>query len=130
MRNLHNDFFSRHPGNDLASPNEIILISFQIRELLNNEDKLDNIIVALKYLERLNTIVDILCPAKKAPSPVKRVTRRTAQPGRSSSNMAIDRQNREPGHVPHPLQRQMQPHKHAMQVEAHDSYGTNRTRCS
>ena len=59
------DFLSRHPGQDLASPNEIIPISFQIRELLNNADTLDYVIEALKDLERLNTMVDILCPAKK-----------------------------------------------------------------
>ena len=60
----------------LYSPNEIIPVSFQIRELLNNADKLDNIIEVLNELDTLNTIVDILCPAKKAPSQVKRVTRR------------------------------------------------------
>ena len=53
------DFLSRHPGQDLASPNEIIPISFQSKELLNV----------------------ICCPVKKPPTPVKRVTRRTAQPG-------------------------------------------------
>ena len=58
----------------------ITRFSFEIRELLNNADKLDNIIEPLKDLDRLNTIVDILCPAKKAPYPVKRVTRRTTQP--------------------------------------------------
>ena len=75
------DFLSRHPGHDLASQNEIIPILFQIRELLTNANKLDDIIYieALKDLDRLNTIVDILCPAKKAPSPVMRATRRTAQ---------------------------------------------------
>ena len=41
------DFLTRHPGHDLASPNEIIPIAFQIRKLLNNADKLDNIIEAL-----------------------------------------------------------------------------------
>ena len=75
------NFLSRHPGHDLTSPNDIIPISFQIRELLNNADKLHNIIEALKDLDRLNTNADILCPAKKAPSPDKGVTRMTAQPG-------------------------------------------------
>ena len=65
------DSLSRHPDHDLASPNEIIPISFQIRELLNNVDKLNNIIESLNDIDRLNTIVDILCPARKAPSPVK-----------------------------------------------------------
>ena len=55
------DFLSRHPGQDLASPNKIIPISFQSKELLND--------------------TDICCPAKKPPTPVKRVTRRTVQPG-------------------------------------------------
>ena len=72
-------FLSRHPNYDVASPNEIIVISFQIR-LLNNSDKLDNTIEDLKDLGKLNTIVDIIWPAKKAPSPVKRVTRRSTQP--------------------------------------------------
>ena len=60
------DFLSRHPGYDLASLNEIIPISFQIRELLNNADKLDNIIEALKGLDRLHTIADICCAANKS----------------------------------------------------------------
>ena len=59
------DFLSRHPGQDLASPNEIIPISFQSRELLNN--------------------TDILCLAKKKPTPVRRVTSMTAQPGEVAS---------------------------------------------
>ena len=62
------DFLSKHPGHDLTSPYEIIPISFQIRELLNTADKLDNIIEALEDLDRLNTIVDILCITKKVPS--------------------------------------------------------------
>ena len=64
------DFLSRHPGQDLASPNEIIPISFQSKELLND--------------------TDICSPAKKPPTPVKTVTRRTAQP-EVCSNMAINR---------------------------------------
>ena len=44
------DFLSRYPGHDLASPYEIIPISFQIIELLNNENKLDNVTEALKDL--------------------------------------------------------------------------------
>ena len=55
------DFLSRHPGQVLASPNEIIPISFQSKELLYD--------------------TDICCPVKKPLTPVKRVTRRTAQPG-------------------------------------------------
>ena len=55
------DFLPRHPGQDLASPNEIIPISFQSKELLNN--------------------TDICCPAKKALTLITRVTRRTAQLG-------------------------------------------------
>ena len=65
------DFLSRHPGQDLPSPNEIIPISFQSRELLNH--------------------ADILCPAKKTPTLIKRVTRRTSHTRRSGSNMAINR---------------------------------------
>ena len=55
------DFLSRHLGQDLTSPNEIIPISFQSKELLND--------------------TDICCPAKMPSTPVERVTRRTAQPG-------------------------------------------------
>ena len=54
-------FLSRHAGQDVASPNEIIPISFQSKVLLND--------------------TDICCPAKKPSTPVKRVTRRTEQPG-------------------------------------------------
>ena len=75
------DFLSRHPGHNIASQNEIIPISFQIRELLSNSDKWDNIIEALKDLDRLNIVVDIFCQAKEVPSTFKRVTRKTAQPG-------------------------------------------------
>ena len=32
------DFLSRHPGQDLASPDEIIPMSFQGKKLLNNTD--------------------------------------------------------------------------------------------
>ena len=42
---------------------------------------MDNIIEALKDFYRLSTIVAILCPAKKVPSPIKRITRMTAEPG-------------------------------------------------
>ena len=44
------DFLSRHPGQDVASANEIIPISFQSKGLLNN--------------------TDICCPAKKPTIPV------------------------------------------------------------
>ena len=71
------NFLSRHPGHDLASPHEIIPISSQIREWVNDTDKLNNILEASKDLDRLNTIIDILCPANKAPFPVKRVVRKT-----------------------------------------------------
>ena len=63
MRTSH--FLSKHQDHDLAFPNEIILIEFQIRELLKNADVLDSIIEDLKVLYRLNIIVDILCPSKK-----------------------------------------------------------------
>ena len=55
------DFLSRHPGQGFASPNEIIPISFQSKELLND--------------------TDICCPVKKVPTLVERVTIRKAQPG-------------------------------------------------
>ena len=42
------NFLSRHSGHDLASSNEILPISFQIRELFNNANTLDNIIEPLK----------------------------------------------------------------------------------
>ena len=86
------DFLSRHPGQVLASPNEIIPISFQSKELLNN--------------------TDICCPAKKTPTPVKRVTRRTAQPGEVAPIWPLTGETRRPKHVPQqqhqqPIQRQI-----------------------
>ena len=74
------DFLSRHPGQDLASPNEIIPISFQSRELLNN--------------------TDILCPVKKPATPIKRVTRRAVQPGQVAPIWPLTGETRKPGHVP------------------------------
>ena len=74
------DFLSRHPGQDLASPNEIIHISFQIKELWND--------------------TDICCPVKKPPTPVKRVTRRTAQPGEVAPIWPLTGETRRPEHVP------------------------------
>ena len=81
------DFLPRHPGQDLASPNEIIPISFQNSGLLNN--------------------IDILCPAKKILTPVKRVTRRTAQPGEVIPIWQLKGETRKPEHVsqPQPVQR-------------------------
>ena len=49
------DFLSRHPGLAIASTNEIIPISFQIRENLSNAHILDNMTEALTDLYRLNT---------------------------------------------------------------------------
>ena len=40
------DFLCRHSDHELASPNKILPISFQSRNLLNNANKLDNIIEA------------------------------------------------------------------------------------
>ena len=74
------DFLSRHPGQDLASPNEIIPISLQSRELLNN--------------------TDIFCPAKKPPTLVKRVTIRTAQPGEVAPIWPLTGETRKPKYVP------------------------------
>ena len=64
-------FLSRHPGQDLASPNEIIPISFQSQEVMND--------------------TDICCPTKKPTTPVKRVTRKDSTTRRSCPNMAINR---------------------------------------
>ena len=94
------DFLSRHQGQDLVSPNEIIQINSQLSELLNNVDKLHNIIEALKDIGRLNTIDDILCPAKKAPSAVKRGTRKTVQPGEVTPIWPLTGETRRPEHVP------------------------------
>ena len=82
-------------------------------------DKLDNIIEMLKDLDRLNTIVDILCPTKKGPSPVKRATGRTVQPRGVAPISPLTGETRDSEHVPQPVQRQMQPHKHVVQVEVH-----------
>ena len=94
------DFLSRHPSQDLASPNEIIPISFQSKELLND--------------------TDICYPAKKPSTPVKRVTRRTAQPGEVAPIWPLTGDTRKPEHVPQqPSQRQIQPHKIVVQAEVH-----------
>ena len=94
------DFLSRHPGQDLASPNEIIPISFQSKELLND--------------------TDICCPAKKPSTPVKRVTRRTAQPGEVAPISPLTGDTRKPELVPQQqTQRQIQPHKIVVQAEVH-----------
>ena len=116
------DFLSRHAGHDVPSPNEVIPISFQIQELLNNTEKMANIIEALKDLDRLNTMANI--PAKKAPSPVKRVTRRIAQPGEEAPIWPLTGETRRPEHVPQPVQRQIQLHKHVVQVDVHVSTET------
>ena len=93
------DFLSRHPGQDLTSPNEIIPISFQSKELLNN--------------------TDICCSAKKPSTPVKRVTRRTAQQ-EVVPIWPLTGDTRKPEHVPQqPTQRQLQPHKIVVQAEVH-----------
>ena len=97
------DSLSGHPGHDLTSPNEIIPIYFHVRESLSNADKSDNTLEALKELDRLNTTVDILCPTKKAPSPVKRVTERTAQPGEVAPIWLLTGETRRPEHVPQPV---------------------------
>ena len=82
------DFLSRHLGQELASPNEIIPVSFPSRHLLNN--------------------IDIFCPAKKPPTPVKRVTRRTAQPGEVAPIWPLTGETRKPEHVPQQQQQQQQ----------------------
>ena len=74
------DSLSRHPGQDLASPKDIIPISFQSKELLNN--------------------TDVCCPAKKPLTPVKRVTRRTVQPGEVAPIWPLTGETRRPEHVP------------------------------
>ena len=99
------DFLYRHPGQDLASPNEIIPISFQSKELLND--------------------TDTCCPAKKLPPPVKRVTRRTAQPGEVAPIWPLSGETRRPEHLPQqqqhqqPIQRQIQAQKPVVQAEVH-----------
>ena len=94
------DFLSRNPGQDLASPNEIIPISFQSQELLTN--------------------TDICCPVKKPSTPVKRVTRRTVQPGEVAPIWSLTGDTRKPEHVPQqPTQRPVQPYKRVVQAEVH-----------
>ena len=74
---------SSHPDWDLASPNEIIPISFQSRKLLNN--------------------ADTLCPARNTPTLVKRVTRRRAQTGEMAPILSLTGETRKPEHVPQPM---------------------------
>ena len=98
------DFLSRHPGQDLASPHKIIPISFQSKELLNN--------------------TDIFSPAKKPPTPVKRVTRRTAQSGEVVPIWPLTGETRKTEHVPQqqhqqPIQRQIQSQNFVVQPEVH-----------
>ena len=98
------DFLSRHPGQDLVSPNEIIPISFQSKELLNDTDN--------------------CYPEKKPSTPVKRVTRRTAQPGEVPPIWPLTDETRWPKQVLQqqhlqPIQRQLQPHKIVVQAEVH-----------
>ena len=38
------DFLSRHPDNDLDSPNEIILISFVMTDILHDNKNIDKIV--------------------------------------------------------------------------------------
>ena len=72
-------------------------------------------------MDRLNTIVDILCPARKAPSPVKRVIRRTVQPGEVAAVWPLTGETRKPEYLsqPQPVQKQKQSHKHVVQAEVH-----------
>ena len=94
------DFLSRHPDQDLASPNEIIPISFQSKDLMK--------------------ATDTCCPAKKPPTPVKRVTRRTMQRGEVAPIWPLTGDTRKPEHVPQqPTQKQVQPHKIVVQAEVH-----------
>ena len=85
----------------MASLNEIISISVQSRDLLNN--------------------TDIFCPVKKPPNPVKRVTRRTAQPGEVAPIWPLTGETRKPEHVlqQQTIQRQRQPQKFVVQAKAH-----------
>ena len=85
--------------------------NFQRRELLDN--------------------TDILSLAKKTPTPVKRVTRRTAKPEEVATIWPLTGETRKPEHVPQlqPIQKQIQPQN----MGAHRctcSYGTTRTRGS
>ena len=54
---------------------------------------------------------EMFCPAKKPPTPVKRVTRGTAQPGEVVPIWPLTGETRKPEHVPQqqPIQRQRQP---------------------
>ena len=77
---------------------EIIPISFQSQEVMND--------------------TDICCPAKKPSTPVKRVTRRTAQPGEVAPIWPLTGDTRKPEHIPQqPTQRQVRPHKIVVQAE-------------
>ena len=72
---------------------------------MNNADKFDNTLEALKDLDRLNT-TDILCPTKKAPTPVNRVTRRTTQLEEVAPVWPLTCETRSE-YVPQPVQGQM-----------------------
>ena len=89
--------------------------------MLNNADKLDSIIEALKDLDRLNTVADILCQAMKALSQIKRVTKEMDQPGEVAPIWPLRGKTRRPEHYPQPVQRKIHLHKHVVQVEVHAS---------
>ena len=75
----------------------------------------------LQSKELLNN-TDISCPAKKPLTQVKRVTRRTAQPGEVASIWSLTGETRRPEHVPQhqqPILMEIQPQKLVVQVEVH-----------
>ena len=61
----------------------------------------------------MNTIVDVLCPAKEATSPVRKITTALIWPLRG--------EQRTPEHIEQPIQRQMRTNKYMVQVEIHAS---------
>ena len=64
---------------------------------------------------------DILGPAKKTPTLVRRVTRRTAQPGELAPIWPLMGETRRPEHVAQPetIHKQRQPQKYVVHAKVH-----------
>ncbi len=62
-KDMHvSDFLSRHPGEDGSPQNEIILISFEIMEIEQNQTRLHKIHEMLKNEEALDSMLEIISP--------------------------------------------------------------------
>ena len=65
------NFLSMNHSHNADSPSKIITIFIKMEHLINDSDKLAYITKALEHPDKLNVIIDNVCPAKKEPSPFK-----------------------------------------------------------